>query len=333
MHIREALLNGTVEGISERPERHIETVMSDVFIYTDTVRKIFKHKKPGIFVDLTDPHAFYSYMNEDFKWNQNVSPDIHQALYGLKESGNTYTVCEPEQGDLWFIEMKRVNDTDTLVHRLRTNTASLDDIRAFTHMQTKGIDRLTEQYLSAYTDLLDRGLYALWESRIDTDLRAFAKNMGDTISPTLTDRRIKRLFDYFRSHSYFRNLTVDDATITIDNHAGNVVFHNDTPHFIDIYLVKREWRLIDRNNNIARIAACVRSLGSNELAQAMYEVYGEYHAPAPDEICRFQEAYNAYIKGYYYTFLKEPGLAEKYFIRADATMDALTGERLDVDTV
>jgi len=31
--------------------------------------------------------------------------------------------------------------------------------------------------------------------------------------------------------------------------------------------------------------------------------------------------------------LKEPGLAEKYFIRADVTMDALTGERLDVNTI
>jgi aminoglycoside phosphotransferase family enzyme len=116
---------------------------------------------------------------------------------------------------------------------------------------------------------------------------------------------------------------LDDAQIAIDNHAGNVVFVDDTPQFIDIYLLKREWRLIDKHHNIARLATCVRVLGTDELADAMYEEFATYHLLAATEIYQFMEAYNALIKGYYYTYLEKPDIAIRYFTFADMTLETL----------
>lgn len=324
MNILQALKDGKVEGISELPQRHVETVMSDVLIYTNVVRKVYKQDREGIFLDLQDFDTRKQFYIDDFQWNQDVSSSIHTALHGVieTEEGN-YKTVPPTESDVWFIEMVRVKDTDTLFRRLSEKTATKEHITELTKKQTLGLQSLTKNRLSGYEDLLDQGLQKLWEMRLDQDLRLFGKSFGKEIPAELVDSRVDTLLKYFRKSEFFQNLSREDAAIAIDNHAGNVVFYEEEPHFIDIYLVKREWRVIDHHNNIARMATCVRVLGNDDLADAMYEEYENHHKLAPREIYDFQESYNALIKGYYYTYLRQPEVAQKYFYFADSILEKL----------
>ncbi|MCB9816371.1 hypothetical protein H6786_03160 [Candidatus Nomurabacteria bacterium] len=324
MNISIALHEGLVDGIPEKPERFVETVMSDVFIYPTVVRKVYKDNRKGFFTDLRDLEVRRQYYAEDFAWNQGASKDIHLGLRGVQQTeAGAYEIIAAELADEWFIEMKRVRDDDTLFRRLNEGTTTREDVAALAKAQTEALDALTEEYLHTFEDLLARGLRDLWHARLDGDLRMFGKNFSDQIAPELTDHRVDTLLNFFHTHDYFTNMDPDMASVAIDNHAGNVVFHEERPQFIDIHLAKRDWRVIDRNNNIARIATCVRVLGNNELADAMYEAYQDHHELAPAEVTAFQEAYNAFIKGYYYTYLKQPDIAKKYFTFADATLAEL----------
>ena len=324
MNILQALIDGKVEGISELPQRHVETVMSDVLIYTDVVRKVYKQDREGIFLNLQDFDTRKQFYIDDFQWNQDVSKDIHTALHGVIETTEgTYEIVLPTESDFWFIEMVRVKDTDTLFKRLSEKTATEKHLTELARKQTLGLQSLTKSRIGGYEDLLDGGLQKLWEMRLDQDLRLFGKSFGKEISAELVDSRVDTLLTYFRNSEFFQNLTKEDAAIAIDNHAGNVVFHQEEPQFIDIYLVKREWRVIDHHNNIARIATCVRVLGNDDLADAMYKEYENHHELAPREIYDFQESYNALIKGYYYTYLKQPEIAQKYFSFADKMLEKL----------
>ncbi len=319
-----ALKEGRVAGINEKPTTHIETVMSHVLIYDDVVRKIYKNDREGVFLNLKNPVVRKNFYRDDFDWNQDVSPDIHKNLYGAKkdEHGN-YTIVPFEDTDDWFIEMKRIESEDTLFKRLHDETVTLPMVRQLAEIQTKRLNQLTEKWLEHYNDLSSIGLPELWRKRLDEDLRNFGYSFGADIPTTTTDARVDKLLQFFATHPYFSTLSVEDAEIAIDNHAGNIVFVDDTPQFIDIYLLKREWRLIDRHHNIARIATCVRVLGGDELASEMYATFASYHSLAPSEVYRFMEAYNALIKGYYYTYLQKPETAARYFTFADATLETL----------
>lgn len=324
MKLVEALKSGDVSGIEDLPEEHVETVMSHVLIYKDRVRKIYKDNREGVFLDLRDFDTRKKFYQDDFYWNQDVSPHIHLKLHGVKPgTNNAYSLITADRAEQWFVEMRRIESSDTLVRRLLENRVSSDDIEAVTETQITGLQSLSKKWLPSYTDLLNRGLRSLWQERLDVDLRNFGYSFGSDIPNTVTDGRIEKLLKFFNTHPYFKHLNADMAEIAIDNHAGNVVFDKGRPHFIDIYLVKREWRVIDRGNNIARLASCIRVLGNDDLATTVYRTYAQYHPLEPSEVYCFLEAYNALIKGYYYTYLNNPELAKRYFSFADRTLLSL----------
>ncbi len=325
MQLVQALKSGKVASISELPINHIETVMSHVLIYKDTVRKVYKDDREGIFLDLRDFETRKQFYKDDFYWNQDVSPHIHLNLHGVeKDTQGTYKIIAAENASEWFVEMRRIEDTDTLVKRLLEETITTTDIEAVAETQIKGLKKLSEKWLPSYEDLLSKSLQKLWADRLDTDLRNFGYSFGKEIPKETTDIRIHTLLNFFNTHTYFNDLKEEDAEIAIDNHAGNVVFTDGAPHFIDIYLIKKEWRVIDRNNNIARLATCIRVLGNDNLADSVYNTFNKHHTLASSEVYDFLEAYNALIKGYYYTYLQQPNIAEKYFIFADKTLKNLS---------
>lgn len=324
MTLVDALKNGKVGTISEIPINHIETVMSHVLIYKDRVRKVYKDDREGVFLDLRDFETRRQFYKDDFYWNQNVSPHIHLHLHGVeKNNDDVYQIISAEDAVEWFVEMRRVEDTDTLVKRLLEEEIEISDIQAITNTQIEGLQKLSEKWLPEYNDLLDIGLEKLWYERLEKDLRNFGNSFGATIPKEVTSKRIDVLINFFESHEYFKNLDESHAEIAIDNHAGNIVFTDGIPHFIDIYLVKKEWRVIDRNNNIARLATCIRVLGNNELADAVYKTFEQHYPLSSPEIYVFLETYNALIKGYYYTYLNKPEVAKKYFLFADKNLENL----------
>lgn len=324
MTLVEALKNGKVATVLDVPINHIETVMSHVLIYEDRVRKVYKDDREGVFLDLRDFDTRKQFYKDDFYWNQHVSPHIHLHLHGVEKSDDgSYKIIAPEDASEWFVEMKRVEDTDTLLKRLLEAEIKASDIQAIATTQIEGLQTLSEKWLPEYEDLLETGLQKLWYERLENDLRNFGSSFGATIPKELTDSRIDALMNFFNTHEYFSNLDETSAEIAIDNHAGNIVFTDGLPHFIDIYLIKKEWRVIDRNNNIARLATCIRVLGNDELADTVYQTFENYYPLSEPEVYSFLETYNALIKGYYYTYLNKPDIANKYFTFADKNIETL----------
>ena len=312
MNLSTAITTGHLAGFETPPDKHIETFMSDVYLYPERVIKVFKHQHEELFGDLTNTDFRRQFFTNDFSWNQQVSPEIHLELQGVKinENKTGYLPCSDEEAEDFYITMQRVNDADTLRERLQTGTVSEIQIRQLTIRMINELDVLTEQHLAEYEDLRTRGWISLFEERLE-DLRVFQDHIGD---PQLTERHKKEsavLRDFFTTHPYFSDQP--EWLLTIDNHCGNIVFVDESPQFIDIYLPKPAWRLVDAANTIGRLAACVRVLGGNELADAMYDEYAKQKTLAPRAVYAFYENYNAQIKAYYYTLLGEPELAEKFF--------------------
>lgn len=324
MNIIDAFTDGLVAGTPGKPQQHIETITSDVFLYTKTVYKILKPVDNVLWGNFSNYDFRKKFAERDFEWNNVFSPEIHTGIRGLRENGDgSWSLIDThEDTDDFCTVMQRIDSDDTLKARLLENRARKEDVVSIAKDQTKNLDLLTEQYREELGHLFDMGWHALLLLRMD-DLREYAYII-DTQSPKkVIDKKVSVLTDFINEHEYFSNVARKSLSVTIDNHAGNVVFINDKPQFIDIYLLKEEWRVVDHSNSISRIATCVRVLGNDELADAMYEAYSTLKELAPKEIREFYECYNAYIKAYYYLQV-QPELSARYFTFADAKLEQLT---------
>ncbi|MDO8529328.1 MAG: hypothetical protein Q7S18_01530 [bacterium] len=119
MKLAEALKLGLVKDVP-KPERHIETWLSDVFLYENTARKITKYVSNKDFGDLTNFEERKQFYAADFAWNNLFAPEIYTFLQGLRETKNGWVECNNDEANDFYILMNRINADDTLI-----NTAGL----------------------------------------------------------------------------------------------------------------------------------------------------------------------------------------------------------------
>lgn len=322
MNFIEALKLGLVKGFS-KPERHIETWLSDVFLYKKNALKIVKYVSNKDFGDFTDFETRKKFYQDDFAWNNLFAPEIYVDLLGIKKdrNGNWIILKVNKRAEDYCILMRRINPDDTLINRLYQRKVTKKDLKLIVEKLLVNLEKANKKYLKKQSHFLNKNVHELMSLRLD-NFQQFILGVEE-IPKKITKKRIKQVVSFYERQKYFKHIKKENVSLTIDAHSANVIFIKNKPVFMDVYWPMPVFRIIDRALAIARLAACVRIFMGDELAQYMYKIYGKKRSLPQKEILDFYEGYNAFVMGYYFIYIKRPELVEYYFKFADKTFDRL----------
>lgn len=303
----EAFKKGTVLGLEEpsiQSPQHIQTFISDVFLFPTTVYKIYRKDNEPFnrdFTDLSDPETRKVFYREDFKWNQYFNASVYQRLRGIEARNGTICLTEEKEDSFdRVIQMRRIDTTANLTKLLVHKQISPNEIASLGYQLTKSIDAFPwrgPQTMPILTQL----------EIMMRDVEAWAR-LADPVFPhALTDKVMHCLRGYIQSHAReFNALTDEEYVIGMDNHSDNVFFENGELSLIDIYPPKRDWRFIERSYSIYRLSTDIEILGGKTLAEAF--IAGCTRYPTMKRLLRpekrwFYQLYSALIRAPYLYFL------------------------------
>ena len=320
MKLSEALQLGLVKGIP-KPERHIETWISDIFLYKREARKVVKHLLDKDIGDFTNKKERRDFSVADFAWNRLFAPEVYKELQGARKVKDSWELCEIAEADEFIVFMNRIDADDTLVNRLVEKRLSKKDAIQVTESLLEKLDLANEKYFKDQSRQLGKSLYQLMLLRLD-NFSEFVLSAGG-VSQKLSNSRIDALQSFHENEPYFKQLGSSSASVTIDAHSSNIVFVKNKPIFIDVYWPMPFFRIIDRALAVSRIASCVRIFMGDEPADAMYKIFAKKRKLPPKRILTFYEAYSAFVMGYYFIHIKRPDLVEPYLSFADTKLAAI----------
>ena len=121
---------GKVPGENTKPH-HIETVISNVFIFADRVYKIYKNDNDFFnksFRDISSASARFDFSRRDFGWNHSLSPSIYLELKGVTIADGALKFFEPtDAADELVMVMKRFEKKDVLFEKIMHGEINRDE--------------------------------------------------------------------------------------------------------------------------------------------------------------------------------------------------------------
>lgn len=309
MDLIEAFKIGAVENIKELPSKIIDTQLSSVFIFTDKAIKVYK-KEDAFFGNLGESDFRKGFYFEDFSWNKWMSPEIYLALKPVRIIENGWKDCSYDSATDFYIEMNKVNIENDLSNLLVNNAITKEQLKTIGLVMIQRILDLTRAKRDSIS-VFNKPWKDLLLQRQE-DLRNFSYIVGSKISKEKVDIVINKFVEFVKGSSYITDFDDSKLEACIDNHSDNILLNGVEVAFIDIYLVKENWRGVDPLHNICRTMADVCVLSNRENTEAMFQGYLQFHPDGPNEVKEFYMAYNAMIKAAYCYMLKKDELAVKY---------------------
>jgi aminoglycoside phosphotransferase family enzyme len=323
MNLLEALEAGAVRGISELPERVIDTHISKVFLYPTKARKVYKQEK-FFFGDFTDKNFRKDFYGEDFSWNRTMSPMIYIALKPVVFGENGWIPSVANAADDFYIEMNRIDDGRNLTNLMLSGGVKREQFFQIGKVMTERLIVLTKRERAHIQGVFKRGWKDLMRERLE-DLRQFGYDAAPALGKPVTDRLVADFNGFFSSSSYFDSIDDTKLSVAIDNHSDNILLLDTGVGFLDVYLPKKEWSVVDAFHNICRLAADVVVLAGRGEADVLYKAYSSFVQPGPDNVRLFYEFYNAMIRGVYLYMIGKPDLAARYIGFIEENIDQMNG--------
>lgn len=320
LEIVEAFKSGRVTGHEDEPTpKHIETVISHVFLFNDVVYKLYKRENEIFnknFRDLNNEEVRTHFIKEDYFWNNYFNSDVYKSLVKVRLSNNLIIIDEDQETDGdWVIKMARIDADQTLTNVLRKNPIPTDKLKSLGHDMTKLIAEFP------HTPKAENNFYENFVSRI-IDVREWLLLADEKDVPKeVTEKIDSALKSYLeKNKERFESFPISDLVIAPDNHSDNVLFIDSVHSFIDLYPPKASWLLSEPFMNICRLSTCVAVLSDEESANAVIDGYNEYYdSDSNDESLKtFYQIYSAAIQGAYVFMLangdqKLRDEAQRYF--------------------
>jgi len=317
-----AFQEGRVGGISEKPEKTVETLLSKLFFYPHKVYKIYKTEKNS-FEDFSNFETRKNFCLEDFSWNQEMSPSIYLALRGVRKNGDQWVETTFGNAEDFFIEMNRVDDGQSVSNRLLAGEITDKNLVQIATLLTQKHKSLTQKKRESLKDLFQRN----WKDIIleTSEAERHYGYAAPNISNEWTDKIVDTWKNFIKKQSYFASSVSGNfhMQVATDNHAKNILILNGEVVLLDVFLPKRIWRVVDPAVSIARIATDVIVLANRQKASVLYKTYCNFFPLPPPEILTFYEIYSAFILAAYCQFIKEPHLSEKYRVFIDENLPKL----------
>ena len=255
------LESGKVPGENKSP-LHIETVISNVFVFDDTVYKLYKNDNDFFnkgFRDLSDRDARFNFTKRDFEWNHSLSPSIYLELKGVRVHDDQLQFTKLiDAAEELLIVMNRVDANDVLFEKLMRGEITKDE--AFTMGK-----QLAQTLKQARTVKVEgHNYHQLFADRIK-DLREWMQSVTEHISKEESSEYCDFL-EAFRNKNrkLFEGRLSNELAHSGDSHSQNAIFSNGTLYLIDTFPPKEEWLIEHQLMPLYRIGADIWGLSGDK---------------------------------------------------------------------
>lgn len=265
----ELLKSGSIPGETRKPQ-HLETAISNLFLFTHNVYKVYKTNNEFFnknFRNLADKAERFSFTRKDFAWNTALSPSIYRELKGVSVVDGQLVLHEAHDSaqELLFV-MNRFDSNDVLYEKLIHREIS--EVDAYT------IGRHIASSLRAVqSEVLDGNFFEIFDKEIH-DVRVWGMDIAEFVPPEELHAYCNYL-DAFRieSRDWFEGELSTQVRASGDAHSHNVVYSHGATYLIDSYAPKEDWAIAHEHTVFYRIAADILALGGEELYEACRRGY------------------------------------------------------------
>jgi len=294
--IVQAFLQGQVKGLEEegRLPEHIETQISHLFLFPETVYKVCKRDNVYFnehFRNVADEKTRFQFYKDDFFENSYFSPDVYLGLYGLRvRDGVVERTNDIDSADDLVMKMKRIDPKYNLTRLLHERSLTQEDLRSMGYQQTKAVALYPHQPKT--DEIYDQ----IMRRRLD-DLRDWMGSAPDHFSKQETNEVMEALFSYFEKHrDAFIRFNIKDYVTSLDNHSDNIFYEKGKMFFLDIYPPKEDWKTVSPWTNIYRPATDILILMGEEYARAFIQGYKDHYGSLDESHELFYFIYSAAIQ-------------------------------------
>ena len=225
----DACKTGNVSGEHTTPV-HIETVISNVFVFPERTYKIYKNDNAFFnngFRDISTKSERFAFTREDFTWNHNLSSGIYIELRG---------VCV-KNGSVHNASDVTVAHELVIVSRTFSQASILLNIFDQAKLPTVDTHELGVSFGNFIQTLPDIVKHADGHIIFNEHINAVARWISEE-SAHFEKNEIEKNFTQLRAH-ISNNLVLQDSTRVVvsgmDVHSGNVVYENGQFSFFDTY--------------------------------------------------------------------------------------------------
>ncbi len=294
--IIESFLKGDVQNIEEKgliPE-HIETQISHLFLFPNTVYKICKRDNVFFnehFRNIADLQTRINFYKSDFFENNYFSPDVYLGLYGIKIADGIVILSDDfDNAEDIVMKMKRIDLKSNLNLLLHKKALTESDFKNIGYQQTKAVA------LYPHQPQTDKSYYDIFQSRLE-DLKDWMYSAPDFLDKEKTDKIINTLRDYIeKNKDSFTKFDTSKYVISLDNHSDNIFFENGKAFFLDIYPPKEDWMIVSSWMNLYRPATDILILMGEKYARSFIQGYKDYYGFLDEKHELFYFIYSACIQ-------------------------------------
>lgn len=322
MNLIETFSEGNIPDFSSPPEKTIETYISKLFFSKDTVVKIYKNQK-YFFADLKTPTSRRNFFEEDFHWNNKMSPSIYQKLQGMKQKGGTWKKSSHTSAEDFYIKMKRIDDTKNLTNLLLSKKVTTQHLKNMTTAMITKINELATEQKTFLNKLRKKQSWSKFQAQDIADNKAWAYTASPKLPKSRTNAIIAKVNQAYRHIPYFQKINMSDTTLAIDSQSDNILILNNKIEFLDIMPPKESWHIQDLFFTISRPATDAAVLGDSSYAKVVYDAFAKHSPTPPAEVQTVYEIKSALIKAAYMYTLKKPKLAKKYLAHINKLLPKL----------
>lgn len=274
--------------------KHIETVISNVFIFDTMVYKFYKNDNDFFnkdFRDISEKETRFSFTEKDYKWNATLSPSIYVKLTNIVvQNGTVVEIESRDDAEEIMMIMNKIDTNDVLFEKLVNKEITKEDCFEIGR-------QLGEIMKKVQTRLPESGsFYDLFESRID-DLKNWITSMAEYISEDESSAYCDYLNDFrIKNREWFEKELTDGIVTDGDFHSHNAVYSDKTLYFMDTYPPKEEWGVGHKLIPLYRIGVDIWALsGNKDYFEALLQGYEASNNIKIDR--RIDALYVVYVAG------------------------------------
>jgi aminoglycoside phosphotransferase family enzyme len=294
--IIEAFSIGDVDGIKEKGIKpdHIETQISHLFIFPESVYKICKRDNAFFnehFRNLADRKSRQVFYKSDFFENNYFSPEVYLSIFGVAILEGRVVINNKIDGsEDVMIKMRRIDLGHNLSMLLHKKTLSEKDFQIMGFQQTKAVA------LYPHQPITKESYYEIMLGRLN-DVRDWMYSAPKFWSKKETDEIVQIMIIYVeKNKKSFINLDKSQLVVSLDNHSDNIFYENGRIFFLDIYPPKEAWLITSSRMNIYRPATDILILMGEKYAKAFIQGYKDYYGSLDESHELFYFLYSAVIQ-------------------------------------
>ena len=272
MYLQKPLLEllhaGKVSGESGIP-KHIETVISNVYLFNERVYKVYKNDNDffnSSFHDVSAKQDRFAFSKADFEWNQQLTKEVYLHLQGVKvDDAGIQFVDEKNAEELMFIT-KRMPAGTILFDRLMKSDLTTNDFYEIGRQFAEREKNFVWNGAMSDESLLDSML-----ERYD-DIVAWIKDVEkvSALEKETLANMLKELIVRVYTHDSSR------VSICFDLHSLNAFYVDQTLYLFDTHPPKDAWRFGPPLLNLYRLSTDVFALAGENEFNAVMRGYHEY---------------------------------------------------------